>query len=245
MAPPARRHLLPIQGALLALVVLGGGLLAAFPASGAVTSLAVRADVPLRPLLFLAVLALSGGLAGAVWAAGVARLVGRRATRRAALAGGAGYGLASAVAVHLLTTIETRVLAHAQAGAAVSMHVVFASTFAGAAFLVVLASVGALGAGIGLGGRAVRPALASAAVGGLVFLVVTLLSDGAGWRVGAPGAEARFTMVVVTAASASATLLGAGAAAAMQLGRAACAAAGEPGVPPVSCPPSHSPPDPA
>ena len=245
MAPTGPRGPLALRGALLALAALGGGLAAAFPASGAATALALRADVPLRPLLFLAVLALSGGLAGSLWAGGLARIVVGRATRRAAAAGGAGYGLASALAVHLLTTIETGVLAHAQEGAAVAMHVVFASTFAGAAFLVVAASVAALGLGIGLGARSARPALASAAVGGLVFLLVTLLFDGAGWRVGAPGAEARFTMVVVTAASAVATLLAAGAAAATQLARAVGAAAGEPAGRRVSCRPSHSPPEPA
>jgi hypothetical protein len=213
---------LPTRGALLALAILGGGVVLAFPASGGVTAVAVRAGLPLGPAIFLSVLLLCGGAAGALWAWRLAPMVGDASRRGRAAAGGAlGFGTASALAVHGLTTIETRLLAHAQAGEAAPMHVAFALSFSGAAVLVVGASVLALGLGLGLRRRALGPALRTAGVGGGTFLAVTLLLDLAGWRVGAPGAEARFTMLVVMAAALVVTLLAAGATAASQLRAAA------------------------
>ena len=55
----------------------------------------------------------------------------------------------------------------------------------------------ALGIGARLGADALATALRCAATAAFTFLAVAALMDAAGRRVGAPGAEARFTMVVV------------------------------------------------
>jgi hypothetical protein len=214
---------LALRGALLTVATLGGGLVLAFPVTGGVTTAVTRAGLPLGPWIFLGILLLCGGGAGALWAAGLGALLGTERLRRTAIAGAIGFGASSALAVRALTTIETRLLAQAQTGDVTPMHVAFIVTFPGAAVLVVLLSVAALGLGLGLRGRALAVALASGLVAGTAFLVVALLFDAAGWRVGAPGAEARFTMVVVMAVGALVTLLAGGAASAALLGRAAAA----------------------
>ena len=219
---------LALRGSLLAVATLGGGLVLAFPVTGGATTAVTRAGLPLGPWIFLGILLLCGGAAGALWAGGLAALLGVERRRRAAVAGAIGFGAASALAVRALTTIETRLLAHAQAGDATPMHVAFIATFPGAAFLVVLLSVAALGLGLGLRGRAMAAALASALVAGAAFLLVAVLFDATGWRVGAPNAEARFTMVVVMAVGALVTLLAAGAASATLLDRAVARAARRP-----------------
>jgi hypothetical protein len=131
-----------------------------------------------------------------------------------------GYGVSTALAARALSAAEGLVLAHAQAGAVVPMHVAFAAVFPAAALSVVFCTTLALGRAARLSG-APSTALRSATAGALAFLAVAASMDAIGWRVGAPGAEARFTMVVVLATALVATAL----AGAAVLGRALVRAA--------------------
>jgi hypothetical protein len=84
------------------------------------------------------------------------------------------------------------------ADASLPIHVVFSLLFVPAALLV--AAIG--GFALGSGARGVRLG-ASLAVraglsGGLAFLLIDLVMDALGWRVGGPHAGQRATMVVVT-----------------------------------------------
>ena len=186
-----------VRGAVLSLAYLLGGLALGFPTVGVVSSVAPRLADALEPWLFFVVMAVVCGAAGAAWAR---HLAGGRGRTLALLAGGAiGYGLSAPATLWGLTFAETTLLERAQAGQAFPMHVVFGAIFTAGAFCVVLASSLLLTLGAGLGARAWRVALRCALLGAGSFLAVDAAMDLAGFRVGAPGAEKRFTMLVVLA----------------------------------------------
>ena len=201
------------RAALWSLACLLGGIALAFPLLGAVSHAAPALADRGGPALFHLVLAVCAALGAAVWGRGLAA-PGR--SRRATLAASAGYGLAAPLAVWSLTAAETALLGRALAGDALPMHLAFGALFPSATALVVLLTVGAFGLGAGLGSRALRLAGACALRAGLAFLLVVVAMDLIGFRVGAPGAEKRFTMVVVMLLGLVASTVAAGAA----LGRA-------------------------
>ena len=186
-----------LRGAVLSLAYLLGGLALGFPTVGLVSNVAPRFAEALEPWLFFVVMAVVCGAAGAAWAR---HLAGARGRTLALLAGGAlGYGLSAPATLWGLTFAETALLERAQAGQAFPMHVVFGAIFTAGAFCVVLASSLLLALGAGLAARAWRVALRCALLGAGSFLAVDVAMDLAGFRVGAPGAERRFTMLVVLA----------------------------------------------
>ena len=196
----AARARLALRGSALALACLAGSVALSFPASLLATEAATRVGVGISPTIFRVVVLACAAAGGALWGRAVARATGTR-VRRVAAHAALGFGLATVVAVAALTGIETALLAHAQAGGTVPMHVAFAALFPTATGFVVLATVLAAGLGARVAtARAVRAAARCALAATAAFLAVVVAMDAAGWRVGAPDAEARFTMVVVTIA---------------------------------------------
>jgi len=187
-----------LRGAIFSLLYLGVSLVLAFPASAQASRLAAAWGVPLGPALFAATLLVCCALGGALWGGHVARTFGFGSRALHMTAHGAlGFGMAAPVALYALTSAEGMLLERAQTGTTVPMHVAFGVVFPAATFAVVFGTVLALGIGARLRVRALGLALRGAAAAALAFLTVAALMDAAGWRVGAPGAEARFTMVVV------------------------------------------------
>ena len=91
------------------------------------------------------------------------------------------------------------------------IHLVYRLLFIPAAFVVAAAGAFALGCGL----RDARLGASLAAWAGLgaasAFLLINLLMDALGWRVGAPHAAERATMLVVSLLSATAAAIAAGA----------------------------------
>jgi hypothetical protein len=124
-------------------------------------------------------------------------------------AGALGYA-PTVLLVGMALTVLENLIVEQRRGPELPIHVVFTLLFAPAALVV--ASVGALALGVALKrrGLALRLALGSGLVAGLTFLVVDLLMDALGYRVGAPGAAERSTMITVMLTSNIAASLAAG-----------------------------------
>ncbi len=219
-AAPAARPAPALRGAALALLYLAGSVALAFPAGRLATDAAERLGLGVSPATFRLVLLACGAAGGALWGRAVARAAGRGPVGRVAAGAALGFGVSVALAAAGLAIVETALLAHAQGGGAVPMHVAFALLFPAATGLVVLATAGgaALGARTGAAG-ALRVAGPCALAATATFLAIAVGMDAAGWRVGAPNAEARFTMVVVTAVGLLAATPVAGALALRRLAR--------------------------
>ena len=158
-------------------------------------------------------------LAGRLWGQDMATLAqvpdARGTARLTALAVGPAILAAGAI----LAAIEPAAVARATR-AGYSIHFVYSVLFVPVAGIV--AAVGAFALGVGLNGRALGMRLAAnaGAAALLTFLAVDLLMYALGWRVGAPNAGRRATMLVVTALSASAAAIAAGGAIGARLSRA-------------------------
>lgn|SRR5574341_539278 len=211
-----RRYLL--RGAWLTALYLVGGLilgvglgliLSPFPQSG-----------PVRHTLSAAVALLVVSAAGAGWGRAMGRLAGALDARRMAWAGALGFGPPLLVAGVTLGQLEPFAVGRlAQLG--LEVHVVFTLMFVPAAFLV--AAAGGLSLGIGLRDAAFGRALAigTGLAAAAAFLAVDLFMDAIGWRVGAPEAAKRATMLTVTGVGSLAAALAAGAYLGSALGRRA------------------------
>lgn len=79
-----------------------------------------------------------------------------------------------------------------------AIHVVYLMLFPTGTFLVAGITAGAMTTSLGSVGAAMRSALATGAAAALAFLAAALVMDAIGWRVGAPHAAERATMLVVT-----------------------------------------------
>jgi len=173
-----------IPGAVLGLAV-GGGVNQALPGNS---------TEPIK----LGLTALSAFIGmfvgGAVWGWSISRVTKAAAGRRMAVAGGIGFALSTLVVILTLGFLEDLVVEQ-QRGPQLPIHNVFMLLFAPAAAII----AGVCGAALGFGMRdwamASRLAWMCAIGGGCAFLVVNLTLDGLGWRVGAPGAAARATML--------------------------------------------------
>ncbi len=186
-----------LRGAWVTAGYLGGGLLLAMAPGFGVSALPL--PVPrlvkhvVAGVLVLAVLA----LVGAAWGRALARFAGPEARPRLTWAGGLSFGPAVlAVAIGLATVEPASVARGSTLG--VPIHYVFTVLFVPAVFLVV--AVGGLAVGLALRSTrlALTLALRAGMAGALAFLAVDLLMDAVGWRIGAPGAAKRATMVTVT-----------------------------------------------
>jgi len=131
---------------------------------------------------------------GAAWGWSISRVTKVAAGRRMAVAGGIGFGLCALIVILTLGLLEDLIVGQ-QRGPQLPIHNVFTLLFGPAAAILAGASGAALGFGMRDRATAGRLAWMCAISGGCAFLVVNLTLDGLGWRVGAPGAAARSTML--------------------------------------------------
>ena len=188
-----------LEGALRTVGTLFGGLLGGL-LLGSLTFRLIPGssveNVRLGHAAVAAVPALAGFLAGgAAWGVQMGRIVGATApSRRMAVAGMLGFGPVTIVLALGLGVAEPIIVTSL---GPLPIHRIFTLLFVPSAFLI--AAVSAFAAGIGLGDAALARSLfwRVGAVAGLTFLLINLLMEALGWVVGAPGAAARATMVVV------------------------------------------------
>jgi len=189
-----------LRGALATAGCLAGGLVA----GGVVGDLVHSAVTPFSSGLALALAVLTSGLficgGGAIWARTMGRLAGATDGRRMAWSGAVGFGIVVIVVGLGLNGLER--LVGETASRQLGIHHLYTLLFVPATLVV--AGVGGYALGLGLRDRRLGARLAR--WGGLAaavsFLVVDLAMDAAGWRVGAPGAVRRATMMTVTGVSA-------------------------------------------
>jgi hypothetical protein len=133
---------------------------------------------------------------GALWGRAIARVARVDAVRRMMWAGALGYG-PTVILVGLALTALENLIVEQQRWPDLPLHVVFTLLFTPAALVV--AAIAALAVGVALQRKdlAIRLAIGSGLVAGVTFLAVDLLMDALGYRVGAPGAAERATMVTV------------------------------------------------
>ena len=149
--------------------------------------------------------------AGRLWGKDLATLAHASDPTVAAKLTALSVGPAIIAAGAILAAIEPVAVARATR-AGYSIHFVYSMLFVPVTGIV--AAVGAFALGVGIEGRrfATRMALNAGVVALVMFLAVDLLMYALGWRVGAPNAGRRATMLVVTVLSASAAAVAAGAA---------------------------------
>ena len=151
--------------------------------------------------------------AGGLWARSLARAVGRTTNldvSAATRAGAWSFGPIT-IAVALILTVLEQILVGGPKGPVSAIHVVYGFLFVPAASI-----IAGLTTWIVVRTLLVDPherrrvALATGMATGGAYLAIYLVMDAAGWRVGAPDAARRATMVVVTGvASTGACLAGA------------------------------------
>jgi hypothetical protein len=145
------------------------------------------------------ILAVTGmSVAAARWGRAIALRTNAPDVRRATLAGALSFGPAALLVGLALTGAEVAIVGQGR-GPKVPIHVLYGFLFVPGSF--VIASVSALILGVGLrrrGGELVRLALTTGVAACAAYLVIYLLMDAAGWRVGGPDAAKRATMLVVT-----------------------------------------------
>lgn len=186
-----------VASALITSVCLVGGLSAGVGAGFLINSLPIHA--PEGTLVILASIpALSGILGGgALWGFQMAKIHGLPDRSRSAVIGGLGVGLSVFAAGVLLSVLEFQLVEQARLPG-VPVHVIYTLLFVPATFLVAAAGGGALLFASELTDGRLRSALVAGVAAALAFLLVDLGLDALGWRVGAPFAAQRATMLVVT-----------------------------------------------
>ena len=181
--------------ALLTAVILIPGTILGIAAGGlANQTLPGNATDPIKLTLTVLSAFASMFVGGAVWGWSISRVTKAAAGRPMAVAGGIGFALSTLVVVLTLGFLEDLVVQQ-QRGPQLPIHNVFTLLFVPAAAIITGASGAALGFGMRDRALAGRLAWMCAIGGGCAFLVVNLTLDGLGWRVGAPGAAARATML--------------------------------------------------
>lgn len=161
--------------------------------------------------LIAAIPALAGVIAGgALWGALLARITGAGGRRRMAWAGALGFG-PTVIAVAMALGALEGIIVERRQGPDLPVHQVFTLLFVPASTVVAAVGAWAVSVAARAGGRGTRVALFAGLAGGAAFLLVNLLMDAAGWRVGAPGAADRATMLTVAGLGALAAGLAGGA----------------------------------
>jgi hypothetical protein len=160
-------------------------------------------------MLLAALPALLGMLAGsAEWGLWMGRLAGATDQRRMAVAGAAGFAPITIVLGLALSLLEP--VAVEKLGVRFPISRIFTLLFVPTAFLI--GGVGAWAIGMGLRDKPLARSLGWRAglVAAISFLCVNLLMELLGWRVGAPGAAQRATMLTVMLVSNLGAALAAG-----------------------------------
>jgi hypothetical protein len=197
-----------IRGAGLTAFYLSGGFLLGFLSASMFFGLPMHLPESTRIILAFVIILLSLTISGGAWGRGMARLIEAGEPRRMTWAGMLSFGPAVILAVLVLGRLE-RLVVEEGAGPALPVHNVFTILFVPAVFVVVSLVSLVMGLAAGGGRNAWRPALGSGLAGCAAFLVVDLVMDQLGYRVGAPGAAERATMLTVMfAGSLGASLVG-------------------------------------
>jgi hypothetical protein len=185
-----------LRSAGLTALFLFGGLLMGFLAAFGITGLPMHLPESMRVALGFGIVLLVLLAAGAVWGRSLARLCGLRDSRRTTWVGALSFGPALLLAAFALGKLEVLLVEQGN-GPDLPIHVVFTLLFVPAVFFI----TGVVGLALGYAQQdariAWRCALGSALAGAAAFLTVNLAMDGLGWRVGAPGAAQRATMLTV------------------------------------------------
>ncbi len=198
MPVPMRRAAL--YGAVVTTVGLVGSLLLAIAAGNLIRSVLgghAAAWVGTTLATVFALVAL--GVGSAAWGALMGSLSPGASRTRMAWAGVLGFVPIVLIAGFGLLALEP--IALNRWGEDLPLHRLFTILFVPTAGII--AGVGALALGIGLSNGALARALAwrAALAAALVFLAIDLTMEALGWRVGAPGAAERLTMVTVLSVS--------------------------------------------
>jgi hypothetical protein len=199
-----------LAGALGTAITLLGGVALGFGAGQLVTNaLPVHLHDPVQIGLSATVGLALLALGGALWGVWMGLLAGYPAHRRMAWAGALGFGPITVLLAVLLLLFELSGLE--RYALALPVHRLFTILFVPTAFLI--AGVGSLAIGLGLNDPrlAWRMAWRAGLAGAVTFLIVNLILDALGWRVGGPNAEERATMLTVMFSGDLAAALTAGA----------------------------------
>jgi hypothetical protein len=208
-----------VRSGLLTVLYLVGGLMV-----GVLTGSLVHFRLPegmaeATRIALAALPALAGTVAGgALWGHAMAQISGAGETKRMTWAGGLGFGPAVILTALVLTFLEV-VIVERSGGPALPIHIVFTILFVPAAFFIAGVGSSALGIALKDWRLAIKLALGGGLAAALAFLGVNLLMDALGWRVGAPGAAERATMVTVLMAGNLAAALAGGAVVGVLLSR--------------------------
>ncbi|HEY5982075.1 MAG TPA: hypothetical protein VIU38_01265 [Anaerolineales bacterium] len=198
-----------LASAVTTLLCLSGGLLIGGGGAALLTNLPGHAPIQTIGVLagLIVIVGIFGG--GGLWGWRMARLHNFPDTRRAAVVGGLAFGIGVALAAVLLPQLRALVQRNMLPQAPV--HVVFTTVFVPMMFLVSTIGATALllvsGKRINWLGSGVLVGLVAA----IAFLVVDLLLDALGMRVGGPRAAERVTMLSVAFLSSAAGAFAAGA----------------------------------
>lgn len=195
-------------GALITGMCLWGGLLLGL--GGGILLSDVPGHMVLQLVFGVLPVVVGTGVGGAVWGSRMGRLVGSRETRRMNVAGVLGFLPITILAVVGLSLLESFTV-HV-GGSPLPVHRIFTLLFVPTSFLVAASATLALAIGLRRGPDALAWAWRAGLAAAAAFLLVDLLMEVAGWRVGGPGAAERFTMLTVAFAGALGSALAAGAA---------------------------------
>jgi hypothetical protein len=171
---------------------------------------------PDQTLMLLAMIPIFGG--GALWGYFLTRIHGLPNRMGACIAGSLSFGLGVIGAATLLSKLE-RVLVGQHRLAGMPIHNLFTMLFVPAPFLV--ATIGSSAILLVSASRAhwFRSALTTGLTAALSFLIMDLILDSLGMRVGAPRAAEHFTMLTVAFLGSTAAAFSAGAILGLALAR--------------------------
>jgi len=217
MNPSYKLSKTAIRGAVATGLCLFGGLLLGFVLASGFHGLPMHLPESRRTQISMLIILVALVGAGFAWGRAMARLAGATESGRMAWAGALSYGPAVILAALTLGRLEVAIIERGD-GPDVPVHVVFTLLFVPAAIFV--AGMGGFSLGVAREGfrLAWRLSLASGLAGGLAFLLINLVMHQLGWRVGAPGAAERATMLTVLMAGSLGAALAGGAAIGVLLG---------------------------
>jgi hypothetical protein len=185
------------RSALITAAYLFGGLLLGLLAGVGINGLPMHVPELTKIVLSIFPVLAIVTTASAGWGRSVAGLTGSGESRRMAWAGALSFGPGVVLLGIGLTLLEVAVVERGD-GPALPVHVVFTLLFVPAVFVI----AGAVGLALGVAhkswGLAARLAFGSGLAAAVAFLILDVVMDAFGWRVGAPGAARRATMVTVT-----------------------------------------------